>query len=202
MDRYRKYLVIGIVPMFTLGLMAAVWIWDPGGRRTSSSAAPSIGGDFTLQSGDGPVSLREMRGQAVLIYFGFTFCPDVCPTSLVAIAQALSSLSPDERERVRALFISVDPERDTPQRVKEYAAFFHPRIIGLTGSPEAIAEVARRYRVFYQKQDVGSAGGYLVDHASWTQVVGPDGKLCTALPHGMPPPEIVRAVRACLGNVL
>ena len=101
-----------------------------------TTSAPT-GGDFTLQSATGPVTLKDYRGKVVLLYFGYTYCPDICPTSLTATAQALGQLAPAELARVQTLFVSVDPERDTPARLKDYGAFFHPSIIGVTGTAAA-----------------------------------------------------------------
>lgn len=157
------------------------------------------GGDFTLQSADGPVSLADYRGKVVLVYFGYTYCPDICPTSLAATAEGLKQLKPEELARVATLFISVDPERDTPARLKEYAAFFHPSIVGMTGTPEAVADVARRYGVFYARQKVETAGGgYVVDHSADTYVVAPDGRLAGKIAHATPPDQVVAEIRKTL----
>lgn len=153
------------------------------------------GGDFALQSADGPVTLAGLRDKVVLIYFGYATCPDVCPTSLALTAQALAGLTATELERVRVLFVSVDPARDTPAKLKAYAAHFHVNIGGVTGTPEALAEMATRYGAAFRLQPVESAAGYVVDHSSFTSVVAPDGRLVGRLAHGALPPEIIAAVR-------
>lgn len=163
------------------------------------AAAPS-GGDFTLESANGPLSLHELQGNVVLLYFGYTFCPDICPTALAVTAQALSVLEAQEIEKVRVLFVSVDPERDTLDRLREYTAYFHPAIIGLTGSPAAIDHAVKLYGAAYRRQDVSSAGGYVVDHSSSTFVIAPDGKLLTRLPHGTSAVEVADTIRAVLRN--
>lgn len=170
--------------------------WFLAGR--SANDMPARGGDFTLQSADGPVALADLRGQVVLIYFGYASCPDVCPTSLALTAQGLALLSPGELQRVRVLFVSLDPARDTPQKLKEYTAHFHPGITGVTGTPEAVAEVARNYGAAFRLQKVESAAGYVVDHTSFTSVVAPDGRLVERLPHGALPAEIATVVRRTL----
>jgi protein SCO1/2 len=185
-----------LVVILSLALGWVLWGWQP----VDSLAAPPKGGDFTLQSADGPVALHDFRGKVVLVYFGYTFCPDVCPTSLGYTAQALSSLSKDELERVRVLFISVDPGRDTPAKLKEYATFFHPNIIGLTGSPAEVARVARLYGASFAIQKTDSAGGYVVDHSAALYLVGPDGHLKSTLSHGTPPAEMVAAIRKILAE--
>ena len=156
------------------------------------------GGNFTLQGKNGPVALEDYRGKVVLIYFGYTFCPDVCPTSLSLMAQALASLEPAERERVQGIFISVDPERDTLDVLKEYAPFFHPSIIGITGSAEQIAAVAQQYGASYMKQKPNADGLYVVDHSSITYVVDTQGRLVASLPHASSPQQIINAVRPLL----
>jgi protein SCO1/2 len=156
------------------------------------------GGDFTLESADGPVSLAGLRGKVVLVYFGYASCPDVCPTSLALIAQALRALAPAERARVRVLFVSLDPGRDTPAKLKQYVGFFHPDIAGVTGAPAVLDEVAARYGASYRMQPVASAVKYVVDHSSITSVVASDGRLVEQLPHGTEPAEIAKAVRRWL----
>ena len=188
--------------------LAALLVWlaffgNPGGDdgdrpHRQLEAAAARGGDFTLRSPDGPVALAEQRGKVVLLYFGYTFCPDVCPTSLVLVAEALGKLTPEEATQVRAYFISVDPERDTPEVLRAYAPFFHPSIVGLTGSPQEIAEVAGRYGVSYMRQKSRDGAPYAVDHSSYTYVIGPDGKLAGRLPHASPASEIVAMIRSRL----
>lgn len=158
------------------------------------------GGDFVLHSAAGKAGLTDYRGKVVLLYFGYTYCPDVCPTSLALMAQALSSLKPDELARTQGLFISLDPERDTPERLKEYAPFFHPSIIGLSGSTEEIAAVARQYGASYMKQKANADGHYTVDHSSITHVISAEGALVGNLPHGSSATQIVEAVRQQLAS--
>ncbi|MCL2346221.1 MAG: SCO family protein [Desulfobulbus sp.] len=163
-----------------------------------SATAPG-GGDFTLQSADGPVALADFRGKAVLLFFGYTYCPDICPTALSTVATALNQLSAEELADVAVIFVSVDPKRDTPARLKEYVAFFHPAIVGVTGSPEAVAEIARRYGVFYAEQKAATAGGgYVVDHSADTYVIGRDGRLRGALPHGAMPEQVAAEIHKIL----
>jgi protein SCO1/2 len=174
--------------------------WQPEMPERPLPRAPIVaGGDFTLQSAAGPVSLHDYRGKLVLIYFGYTYCPDVCPTSLAATAEGLKQLTPEELARVAMIFVSVDPKRDTPARLKEYAEFFHPAIVGVTGSAETIAEIAKRYGVFYAEQKIDTAGGgYVVDHSSDTFIVAPDGKVAGKIAHATPPDQVVVAIRKYL----
>ena len=186
---------------------ALVWLaffWQPAGpdgAPLSHALAPAQaprGGDFRLTGGDGSVALADYRGRVVVIYFGYAFCPDVCPTSLAALAQAFSLLTPDELARVGGLFITVDPMRDTVEILKNYASFFHPAIVGLTGSADDIAKVARQYGAFYAKQKADASGVYSVDHSSLTYVVDGEGKLAASLAHGTTPEAIVQTIRALL----
>ena len=201
---------IPLIVVLLLGLL--IWLaffWQPTGSETapglrSGAAHPTgsrpAGGDFTLDSPDGKLSLRDYRGKVVLIYFGYTFCPDVCPTSLAAMAGAFSMLSPDELARVRGLLVSVDPERDTLEVLKVYAPFFHPAIVGLTGTPAEIAEVARRYGVSYAKQKAEDGRPYAVDHSAFTYLIGPDGRLKDILPHDAPAKEIAGRIRQAIAT--
>lgn len=192
----RGILIAAIVALSALLVWAAV-LWQPA-PLAPARPGTAPGGDFTLQSAGGPVSLHDLRGNVVLLYFGYTMCPDICPTSLAFTAQGLNQLDKAEINKVKMLFITVDPERDTLERVKEYAGFFHSAIIGMTGSPEEIARAARLYGASYARQKVDSAADYVVDHTSETYVVGADGKLFTTLPHGAPPGKVAEAVRAAL----
>jgi protein SCO1/2 len=120
--------IAGLLAALVLGL-ALFWHPDLPELPLPRAAMPE-GGDFTLQSADGPVALKDFRGKVVLLYFGYTYCPDICPTSLAATADGLKELKPDELARVAVILISVDPKRDTPARLKEYARFFHPVFVG------------------------------------------------------------------------
>ena len=128
------------------------------------------------ESGSGKqVTDKDFRGKYMLVYFGYTFCPDVCPTTLNAVADALDKLGP-AGARVQPLFITVDPKRDTPEVVKQYAAAFGPRIEGLTGTPEEIAAVAKEYRVYYAEHRTGPGpNDYSMDHSSVLYLMSPTG---------------------------
>lgn len=186
--------IAGLLALVVLGVAL---FWQPEmPERPIPRAIIAAGGDFTLQSATGPLSLKDYRGKLVLVYFGYTYCPDICPTSLAATAEGLKQLTPEELARVAMIFISVDPKRDTPERLKEYAEFFHPAIVGVTGTAETIAEIARRYGVFYAEQKVDTAGGgYVVDHSSDTFVIAPDGQLVGKIAHATPPDQVVVAIR-------
>ena len=183
------------VTALLVGIFASVWLVP----TKSPQPYPGVGGDFTLSAISGPVALSDFKGKAVLVFFGYTHCPDVCPTDLARIGQVLNALTPAESTRVRGLFISIDPERDTPQRIADYTRFFHPSIIGLTGTPDDLHRVAKQYLVLYQKAEIGeSQAGYLMDHSTKTYLVGRDGYLAKVLGHELEASQILAAVRDVL----
>ncbi len=133
-----------------------------------------VGGPFALTGHDGgPRRNTDFRGKLLLVYFGFTFCPDICPTDLQEIARAIDQLGP-AGEQIQPLFITLDPERDTPAHLAEYVPLFHPRLIGLTGAPEAIRGVADAYKVYYEKVETGR-GEYTVDHTAYVYLMDRNG---------------------------
>ena len=160
--------------------------------------APS-GGDFTLHSSKGPFSLGENRGKVVLLYFGYTRCPDICPTSLSFMTQALNELDDEELKRVLGVFVSVDPTRDTFALLDEYVAYFHPNLIGVTGSEKEVAGAAALYGAQYYEVDLkGSAFGCSVNHSAVIYLIAPDGELRFIFPHATPPSVILEAIRHVL----
>lgn len=191
--------IAGLLAALVLGL---AFFWSPElPERPLPMAALPPGGDFTLQSSTGPISLKDYRGKVVLVYFGYTYCPDICPTALAATADGLKQLTGEELAKVAMVFISVDPERDTPARLKDYVEFFHPNIVGVTGTPDNLAEIAKRYGVFYARQKVETAGdGYVVDHTSDTYVVGPDGRLLSKISHATPADQVAAEIRKRLNQ--
>ena len=193
--------ILSVIAVLLAALVLGLaFFWYPElPERPLPLAAMPEGGDFTLQSADGPVALRDFRGKVVLLYFGYTYCPDICPTSLAATSEGLKELAPDELARVAVILVSVDPKRDTPARLKEYARFFHPAIVGVTGTPEEIAAVAKRYGVFYAEQKVATAGdGYVVDHSADSYVVAADGKLAGKIAHATAPDQVAAIIRKYL----
>lgn len=142
---------------------------------------------FTLTDGNGrQVSDAQLGGKYRLVYFGFTYCPDVCPVDLQNIGKAMRQLEksdPKLAERVQPIFITVDPERDTPAVMKQYVSAFHPRIIGLTGTKDQIAAVAKKHGVFFQKEDQPGSSEYLVNHSRIALLFGPKGEPIAIVPH-------------------
>ncbi|MBB4267218.1 SCO family protein [Roseospira visakhapatnamensis] len=174
---------------------------DSGHGVTGTLAdATGIGGPFTLVTGDGEtITESSFPGQYLLLYFGYTYCPDVCPSSLSAMDLALRDLDPALLNAVQPLFITVDPERDTPEIVADYAGAFHPKLIGLTGTPEQVAAAVRAYQVHVERVDMpDSAVGYLIDHSAFLYLMRPDGTLAAFFRHGDAPEAITAGLRAAL----
>jgi protein SCO1/2 len=143
-----------------------------------------VGGPFSLTDQNGRrVSEKDFLGRHTLVFFGFTYCPDICPTELQVMMAALDAMGP-EGEQIQPVFVSVDPERDTPEVLKSYVENFGARLIGLTGTPEEIAAVAKAYRVYYAKAaNPSSPDGYLIDHSSIIYLMGPDGRFVKHFPY-------------------
>jgi len=166
------------------------------GACAGSSAPPplegaSMGGPFTLTDQNGRrVSDRDFAGKYRIVYFGYTFCPDVCPLDMQVIGAGLRQFeaqAPARGARVQPIFISVDPARDTPPVLRQFVAAFHPRMIGLTGSEAEIARVAREYRIFYERAAPGPGGAYMVNHTRMAVLYGPDGLPIAIIPHDQGP---------------
>lgn len=189
-------IVAALAALGVAGLVAMQWLMPHGGEQAGSGQV-SIGGPFTLTDQDGrTVSDRDFAGKLMLVYFGFTNCPDICPTGLQTIAIAMDGLAGDAA-RVQPILISVDPERDTPAVLKEYVQAFHERLIGLTGTPEQIAKVAREYRVYYQKVPLKESSlGYSVDHSGFIYLMDGQGRYLTHFRHDVAPDEMVKRIRA------
>jgi protein SCO1/2 len=175
------------------GIAACVVVWLPlaSCRQQPSETAPlagaRIGGAFTLIDQDGkPFSSAALAGRYPIIYFGYTFCPDACPTDMQVLGKAMRQLDasdPAKSARIQPIFITVDPARDKPAALKQFVAAFHPRLIGLTGSDAQIAAVAKDYAISYRKQPAPEgASGYLMDHPRVAILLGPDGKPIELLP--------------------
>ncbi len=167
-----------------LALFAALRGGSPPGPTQVTVGKAQVGGPFKLVDQTGKtVTDQSFRGHPLLVLFGFTSCPEVCPTELQLAAAALDKLGP-RAEKLVTLFISLDPERDTPQRLGEYVKSFHPRIVGLTGSPEDVASVAKAYRVYFKKvPDEKSPDGYTIDHSAIFYLMDGSGEFVTHLPY-------------------
>ncbi|PKM46114.1 MAG: SCO family protein [Gammaproteobacteria bacterium HGW-Gammaproteobacteria-1] len=176
-----------------LAALVGTFFWHPAEQEESPQ-----GGGFVLNTNQGTLRLEQLRNKVVILYFGYTWCPDVCPTSLALLGMALHKLEPRELAVIQPLFISVDPERDTVERLAEYTAYFHPALKGATGTPQQIADLARRYGVAYRREEGGSATDYTVDHSSLTFLLDRQGQIVEVLPHGTSPDKIAAAIRNAL----
>lgn len=190
---------VGRAVVVTASILGSALVLAPQSARDRALAA--VTGrhplDFTLHSAQGPLDPKTLRGAVVLVYFGYTACPDVCPTTLSDVASALRSLGPSA-DGVRVLFISVDPERDTPAHLAEYAAYFDPRIIGLTGNLEQLSDAAARYGASFGREPADEHGHYAIFHSGNIYVHDRHGALAATLMHGSPPDAIARALHGLL----
>lgn len=160
-----------------------------------------IGGPFTLVEHTGQtVSDTDFHGKYLIVYFGYTYCPDVCPTALQVIANALDALGPDATA-VQPLFITVDPQRDTVAVLADYVAAFHPRLIGLTGTAEQVAEVEKAYRVYAAKAPTAQEDEpYLMDHSTFTYLMGPDGRYLTTFFQNTSAQKMAQTIKEIIRN--
>ena len=199
MKHSNQIIILGLLGIVSIGI--GLWAGLQGRSQEPVQGYADLGGDFTLQSDKGPISLEDFRGKVVPIYFGFTHCPDVCITSLSAIAAGLETMTQAERDQIQPLFISIDPERDDPARVGEYARYFYPDMIGLTGSLEEITQVAKAHFVIFEKVPLDDSNlGYTMDHSSIFYVVGKDGVIKSLIHHGETPNVIAETLREALST--
>jgi protein SCO1/2 len=169
------------------------------GAAAATTTAYREGGDFTLDGPDGPVSLSDMRGKVVLMFFGYTSCPDVCPISLARINACFKAMGADELERVRAFFITLDPERDTAEKLEKYTGYFHPHIIGLRDEVEGIDAVTELYGIEYSKNPMpDSAFGYSISHPTDILIVDAEGRVVESVPHDSKAKDLLARIRDLL----
>jgi protein SCO1/2 len=198
----NQRLRIGLIISGVILLLVLVGWWALSRRPYSfhgeSVEPPAPVADFTLTGPDGKtLSLSDFRGKLVVLYFGYTSCPDVCPTTMAALAQAMRDLGA-KADGVQGIMVTVDPQRDTPDRLNSYVTAFDPRFIGLSGTPDQIAGAAKAFGVVYQVHPGSSAANYLVDHTATTTVLDKDGRIRLIWPYGTPPEEVA----ADLGQLL
>jgi len=199
MSKKILMLVAGFLAGLSLLLIGASLIGQPAGFRGSSIDPADAAGDFALLDQDRQLfRLSDQRGQVVLVFFGFISCPDVCPATLAEFKKVRSELG-DQANQVRMVFITVDPDRDTPEGMRAYLNLIDPEIVGLTGEPGELEEVWKAYGVFVEKQ-VGSAagGGYEVTHTARVYAIDRQGKLRLTYPFGTPVEDLVHDIRVLL----
>lgn len=183
-------LVVGLAAVILLGL----WL-RPHQYAGTVLQSPMQAYDFTLVGPeDSRVRLSDLRGKQVLLFFGYTSCPDICPSTLYEMRDMLDALG-KRAEQVQVVFVSVDPEKDTPQRMKAYLNNIDPRILGLTADLDTITETASQYGIFFQKRPYNNEGGYLVDHTATVLYVDGDGFLRVVYPYGTPGAAIAADVK-------
>lgn len=193
----RWIILLALVVILTL--LTVFWQKSAAGLRGAVYDPPLPAADFSLIQADGkPFRLSEQRGKIVLLFFGYTSCPDVCPTTLAELSQAMQKLGEQERARVVVVFISVDPERDTPERAQEYAQRFFPSFLGLSGTEAELQPIWSAYGVYREVQPTGSAAGYLIAHSARVYLIDPRGNLRLTFPFGTPPEDIAYDLKILL----
>jgi len=187
-----------------LGMLAIVALMTTGLNRplpiSENVAKVQIGGPFTLTDHTGKqVTDADFHGKFMLMFFGYTYCPDICPTTLTDITDAMNLLG-EQQEEVVPVFVTVDPERDTVEHLGEYVTFFHPRMVGLTGTLMQISEVATAYKIYYRKGTLpeDDPEGYLVDHSSIAYLIDRNGDFVTHFSHGTTPEQMAQRIRETL----
>jgi protein SCO1/2 len=198
--RFLTVIVAGFLIGALAGAAALIVTRAPTGAEVATTGTALIGGPFTLVGRDGkPVTDRAFRGKYMLVFFGFTHCPDICPAELQVMAAALDELGPKANDII-PIFITLDPERDTPPVVTGYVMNFSPRFVGLTGSPEQIAEAAKAYRVTYSKfQEEGAKpDDYTIDHSALVFLMGKDGEYLAHFAYGTPAAKMAETLRRYL----
>jgi len=195
--------LVGALAAIAVAAMIAWYQIDRGptgadGRVTAYTPNIDLGGPYELVDHTGrTVTDADFNDSYLLIYFGYTYCPDFCPTELQNMTLALADLGRDAA-KVTPVFITVDPDRDTVDAVADYVSHFDPRFVGLTGSADQIAEAAKQFRVYYAKAEDDSSTEYLMDHSTFVYLVGTDGKVVTIFPYGTEPDQMAVVIRAYL----
>jgi protein SCO1/2 len=197
--RPSRLVPLVLAGMALVGLLAWMTIRHDAQRADQTAA---VGGPFTLTDHHGrAVTEKDYAGRMLLIFFGYTYCPDICPTEVQTMAEVMDALTPEEQAKVQPLFITIDPERDTPPVVADYVALFHPQIVGLTGTPAQVAAIARAYRIYYARSGGEPDGtGYMMDHSAYLYLMAPDGTLLALYPRGTAAPQVTAAIRQRLQN--
>lgn len=195
----RRLLILGLVAVLAVSALIALR-HDRAIQRAPAPPVALVGGAFSLVDHNAkPVTEADFLGRHMLVFFGYTYCPDVCPTAMQSIGVSLDLLKKDAA-KVHPLFISIDPERDTAEVLKSFLENFHPSITGLTGGPEQVKAVAKAYRVYYAKvKEEGAADDeYLMNHTAGIYLMGPDGKFITMFSHNATPEDMAAKIKKYL----
>lgn len=200
MKRNKTTLIAMVVGFLCISLVVGIYLFDrdlPLGEQYKT--VDQYGGPFTLQSGDGAVSLSDFKGKVVVAYFGFLNCTEACPASMAVLNKAFKKLSEDELNQIQALFISVDPERDSIEDLKAFTEYYGGKVMALTDTPTVIDKLTNQYGVFFELVDLeGSAMNYTVDHSSRFYMIDRNGKLITTMSHSTTPTELAHRMRRLL----
>ncbi|MGL5784499.1 MAG: SCO family protein [Alphaproteobacteria bacterium] len=201
-SRLRPFLVLLLLVLAAFGGLGIYQALHPQPKLAQVHQAVSgtslIGGPFSLQDQQGNTRTdKDFRGQWMWVYFGYTFCPDICPTGLQSMSDALRQLGPIG-EQLQPIFITVDPERDTQESLKLYHSLFHPRFVMLTGSKQAVQQAIQAYRVYAQPVKPEGTTEYLIDHSSFIYLMDPEGKYVLHFPHGTDPEKMVERLKPLL----
>ena len=198
----KKTLLVGLLAFGMISLTAlAIWLFNPGGdlRGTTYSEPYPPAPPIHLTRGNGSsFQLSDLEGKLVLLFFGYTACPDVCPTTMAELRLALDKIGPEKIDQVQVVFVTVDPERDTPQRVQEYVNQFNEDFIGVSGSESRLAKVWSDYGVFRKIAEGSSATGYLVDHTARITLIDQEGNLRSSYGFDTPVEDIVHDLNILL----
>ena len=201
----RRLVNIATGTLIGLAVVAVLWLATDGGRGGGNGEreAVPIGGSFALTRHDGVrVTDQTFRGRHMLIYFGYSYCPDVCPLELANMTRAVDAFEEagGDPGKLQPVFITVDPERDTPEALAEYVGLFHPRLVGLTGDEDEIRAVTKAYRVYYRKaRDDGSASDYLMDHSSIVYLMDPEGRYVAHFGPNTPAETMTETLQEAVG---
>jgi len=187
-----KNILIVVLIMAAAGL--TMWLLEAQKPKVPA-ALQNMGGDFQLQSDSGPLGLSDFRGKTTLIFFGYTHCPDVCPMALGVMAEAMRQAGESVADRVAGIFISVDPQRDTPDLLGQYVTFFDTRIRGLTGTHAQLKKIAKQWRVDFHLPDQPSDANYAVEHSNFIYLVNADGKVVNLFDEDTDPALIADSIR-------
>lgn len=198
-----KTITVLITVFIVLSGMLAVLVNMPVTQQVNNvnntvAKTEDIGGSFTLINQEGVLTgSKAIEEEYKMVFFGFTYCPEVCPAALQKMTLVLNALGA-QADKIRPVFISVDPQRDTPEVIKEYLSAFHPRLIGFTGTPEQVRNVQERYRVYVQKTQSKGATEYMVDHSGYIYLTGPDDKVIDVIRVDLDIAEISGAIAGLL----
>lgn len=201
----KNTFAVALIALLGLTLVWVLFFWSPVAdspvkHETLALSETPVGGDFTVEILNKDLSLKELRGKVVVLYFGYTQCPDICPTSLALLTQALSQMDEKELSGLQSIFISVDPNRDNTVRLDDYTKYFHANIIGATAEQDEIDRITKMYGASYRVVESNSAMGYIVDHSSYTYIIDKKGQLRHTLAHGSAADKILEAVRELLAE--